>query len=50
MKMDVLEDTCKEKCNEFEIDRLNKDIQHEKWLLQSITNEIEEFKINNGLK
>lgn len=50
VKMDVVEDTCKEKCNEFEIDRLNKDIQHEMWLIQSITNEIEDFKITNCIK
>lgn len=49
-KINTLDDSCKEKCYEFEMDRLKKDINHEEWLLQSITNEIEEYKANNSIK
>lgn len=49
-KINTIDDSCKEKCYEFEMDRLKKDINHEEWLLQSITNEIEEFNANNSIK
>lgn len=49
-KITNIEETCRENCVDFNIKRLHKDIQHEEWLLQSITNEIEEYKANNSIK
>ncbi|MCI9064215.1 hypothetical protein [uncultured Clostridium sp.] len=53
-KVDDLENTCMDihdlKTYELEVNKLKNDIQHEEWLLQSMTNEIEEFKINNSIK
>lgn len=48
-KVEDLSDTSENGC-EIEVNKLTKDIKHEEWLLQSITNEIEEFKLNNSIK
>lgn len=53
-RINYLENTCIDihdlKTYELEVNKLKNDIQHEEWLLQSMTNEIEEFKINNSIK
>lgn len=43
-KITNIEGTCQKSCSEYEIGRVNKDIQHEEWLLQTVVNEIEEYK------
>lgn len=48
-KVENISDTSENGC-EIEVSKLTKDIKHEEWLLQSITNEIEEFKLNNSIK
>lgn len=48
-KVEDLSDTSENGCK-IEVNKLTKDIKHEEWLLQSITNEIEEFKLNNSIK
>lgn len=44
LQITTVDDSCKEECYRFEVNKIRKDIDHEKWLLQSINNEIEEFK------
>lgn len=44
LKISTVNGSCKEECYRFEIDKNKKDIDHEKWLLQTINNEIEELK------
>lgn len=44
LQITTVDDSCKEECYRFEVNKIRKDIDHEKWLLQTINNEIEEFK------
>ncbi|KGK88018.1 hypothetical protein [Clostridium sp. HMP27] len=49
-ELNYIKDHDKTSAAEIKISQLEEDIEHEKWLVQKMVNEIEDFKIGNKIK